>query len=175
MSFLKAAGIRIHREFVGEGAQQATRFELRLPGPPPPAVAVGTPEVRAGQIAAVFVFKAHRVREVPSATLGLQVRFEPEGFVERVSKLFTREVQAGDPRFDEGVFVKTESPVTTARLLARPDVRALISAVVEEGYVELNGKTLVVQLAGRHTDDPPVLLKLVRALLDARDAGALEL
>jgi hypothetical protein len=75
------------------------------------------------------------VREVwtlPSAP-SVQATFGSEGFITKVKKLFSSEIQTGDEDFDRTVYVQSMTPEATQAWLASPEVRAALTAIVRSG------------------------------------------
>lgn len=84
----------------------------------------------------------------------LRASFKKEGVVEKVVKLFKKELQTGDVEFDKKVYISTDTPDVTARFLEDENVRLLILALVQWGGVEVDGKVVQASVEG-HTDDAP--------------------
>lgn len=99
-------------------------------------------------------------------TTGVQASFTFEGTTERLVKIFRKEIQTGDPLFDEHVHVKTDTPDATERLLGSEDLRAVVEGVVAEGgAVEIDGTSVKIELRGRTDLEANALEHLVDALL----------
>ena len=97
---------------------------------------------------------------------GVQATFGPEGIAARFGKLFNKEIQTGDGLFDEHVHVKTDTEVSTAKLLESTDLRAIVEGIVAEGgAVEIDGTSVKIELRGRTDLEPNALEHLVAALL----------
>jgi len=102
---------------------------------------------------------------LPKST-GVEATFSPEGFADKVFKVFTREIQVGDPIFDEAVHIKTDTTDATEALLKSSDLRAIIERViVNGGAIEIDGNTVKMEVAGRHETDDEVFELFVTTLL----------
>lgn len=89
---------------------------------------------------------------------GLKVGFASESLTRRVQKLWTREVQTGDPAFDDLVFIRTRRAQheAVAALLEDADVRSAIAYLVERGAdVMVEGKRLVIRTRDDIEPVPP--------------------
>jgi hypothetical protein len=97
---------------------------------------------------------------------GIHATFSREGIGAKVSKLFNKELQTGDPEFDDAVFIKTKTPDVTSKLLESERVRKVISlSVITAGAVEIDGSHVRMTLVGRRDDEDPEVVALVKALL----------
>jgi hypothetical protein len=102
---------------------------------------------------------------LPRST-GVEATFTPEGFSDKLLKLFKREIQIGDPIFDQEVHIKTDTDETTTALLQSADMRAIIERVVTGGgAIEIDGATVKLEMVGRHETDDDVLVLFVQTLL----------
>lgn len=102
---------------------------------------------------------------LPSST-GVEATFTPEGFSDKLLKLFKREIQIGDPIFDQEVHIKTDTDEATIALLQSADMRAIIERVVTGGgAIEIDGATVKLEMVGRHETDDDVLVLFVQTLL----------
>lgn len=92
----------------------------------------------------------------------VRATFVREGLGRKLSKLMKKELQTGDPTFDDAVYITTETEAAAASLLGAREVREAIAAVIAAGgAVDLSGATVTMtQLA-----DDATLDRLVRALL----------
>ncbi|MFZ5441009.1 MAG: hypothetical protein ACOZQL_13460 [Myxococcota bacterium] len=81
----------------------------------------------------------------------------------RLARWLSPDPETGDHRFDDAVLISTAQPQTTLSFLARADVREAVLALVEQGSLHLEGRVVTADLAGRVTDDPPALRRLVAA------------
>ena len=96
----------------------------------------------------------------------LQATFSKEGFGNKVVKIFKKEIQAGDPAFDEVVYVKTDTEELTAALLKATDARRAIASIVGAGgLIQIDGPFVQLELAGRHENEDSDTVTLVRALI----------
>jgi hypothetical protein len=102
---------------------------------------------------------------LPKST-GVQATFSHENLATSLRKVFKKELQVGDPLFDEVVHIATENLDAAARLLESTDVRASIeSLIVKGGALELAGELATFDLPGRCTEDDELATNVVRALL----------
>jgi hypothetical protein len=102
---------------------------------------------------------------LPKST-GVEATFSPEGFTDKLLKLFKSEIQIGDPIFDQEVHIKTDSEDATTALLQSTDLRAIIERVITGGgAIEIDGATVKLEMAGRHETDDEVLVLFVQTLL----------
>jgi hypothetical protein len=96
----------------------------------------------------------------------VEATFTPEGFSDKLLKLFKREIQIGDPIFDQEVHIKTDTEEATTALLQSSDMRAIIERVVTGGgAIEIDGATVKLEMVGRHETDDDVLVLFVQTLL----------
>jgi len=96
----------------------------------------------------------------------LQATFSKEGLGDKLVKIFKKEIQAGDPAFDQSVYVKTDTEELTAALLQGADVRRAIANIVNAGgFIQVDGPFVQLELAGRHETDDADTVTLVRALI----------
>jgi len=102
---------------------------------------------------------------LPKST-GVEATFSAEGFADKVFKVFKKEIQVGDPIFDEAVHIKTDTMDQTEALLRSSDLRAIIERViVNGGAIEIDGNTVKMEVAGRHEKDDEVFELFVTTLL----------
>lgn len=105
------------------------------------------------------------VVKLPKST-GVEASFTHEGLADKLVKIFKREIQIGDPLFDEHVLIKTDTKEATEALLQSTDLRAIIERViVNGGAIEIDGFTIKLEVPGRHEKDDEVLDLFVRTLL----------
>lgn len=92
-----------------------------------------------------FVSQIHGA--VPVA-LDLRATFSREDVLTRVGKLFRRELQVGDPLFDDRVHIRTDNPDLLGQLLRGNErLQSLIRGVVEQAdSLEIRGNRLRVTL-----------------------------
>ena len=100
----------------------------------------------------------------PSA---LKAKFGKEGFMNKLGKLFKKELQTGDAAFDSAIFISTDTPDETKAFLANDQVRGAIQLSVETGGpITIDGEAVTIELLGHHEDgDDPQVVTIVRALL----------
>lgn len=102
---------------------------------------------------------------LPKST-GVEATFSQEGFADKVFKIFKKEIQAGDPIFDEQVHIKTDTTEATEALLQSQDLRAIIERVITGGgAIEIDGNTVKMEVTGRHETDDEVFELFVTTLL----------
>ncbi|HEX5058819.1 MAG TPA: hypothetical protein VFV99_05630 [Kofleriaceae bacterium] len=102
---------------------------------------------------------------LPKST-GVEATFSAEDFADKVFKVFKREIQVGDPIFDEAVHIKTDTTDQTEKLLQSSDMRAIIERViVNGGAIEIDGNTVTMKVAGRQEKDDEVFELFVTTLL----------
>ena len=102
---------------------------------------------------------------LPKST-GVEASFSMEGLADKLLKIFTREIQVGDPLFDEHVHIKTDTPEATEALLKSSDLRAIIERVItNEGAIEIDGASVKLEMPGRHEKDDEVFVLFVQTLL----------
>jgi len=97
----------------------------------------------------------------------IQATFSRESLATKVLKVFKKEIQTGDPLFDEAVHIKTDTAEPTTALLESTVVRASIeSLVINHGALELAGALVKIAMPGRRAVDEEVAINVVRALVD---------
>lgn len=102
---------------------------------------------------------------LPKST-GVEATFSQEGFADKVLKIFTKEIQVGDPLFDEQVHIKTDTMEQTEALLQSSDLRAIIErVVVGGGAIEIDGNKVKIDVAGRQDNDDEVFALFIKTLL----------
>lgn len=82
----------------------------------------------------------------PAAECPVSADFSREGVLDKLRKLFRREIQVGDPLFDDFVFIKTEDRHETEALLRHSGAQSTLMDLVSRfdrvtlahGVVELN-------------------------------------
>lgn len=95
----------------------------------------------------------------------IQATFSTEGLQHKVVKIFKREVQVGDPSFDDAVYIQTETPEKTAHMLQSPDVRTLIKGLLIHGPVTISGNTVTLTVPGHVEGEDESAVRLLNALL----------
>lgn len=102
---------------------------------------------------------------LPKST-GVQATFTAEGFSDKLLKIFKKEIQIGDPIFDQEVHIKTDTTDETTKLLQSNDLRAIVERVITNGgAIEIDGSTVKLELAGRHETNDEVLVLFVKTLV----------
>jgi hypothetical protein len=103
---------------------------------------------------------------LPKST-GVQARFSRENLRTSLRKVFKKELQMGDPLFDEVVHIETDTLDAATKLLESIVVRASIeSLIVNGGALELAGELATIDLPGRCAEDNELATNVVRSLLD---------
>jgi len=75
----------------------------------------------------------------------LKASFGKEAVLKKIVKIFSKELQVGDPAFDDKVYISTSDPEKTGHFLQNEDVRNLIAEFVGEGgAVEIEGARVMV-------------------------------
>lgn len=95
----------------------------------------------------------------------INATFSAEGIGHKVVKIFKREVQVGDPSFDDAVYIQTDTPEKTAHMLQSPDIRALIKALLAHGPVTIGGSTVTLTVPGHVEGEDESAVRLINALL----------
>jgi hypothetical protein len=97
----------------------------------------------------------------------VQVSFSSESLGTMLRKVFKKEIQTGDPLFDEAVNIRTDTVDATTALLESTDLRASIeSLVINHGTLELVGASVKIELPGQQPVDAELALNVVRSLLE---------
>ena len=99
----------------------------------------------------------HRLKGTVWATMPvpLHAAFFSEHLGHRVIKLFTDELHAGDPLFDDRIWVRTHDREGTARLLSNVGAQAAILELVTlGGAVEIRPEEIEFRLASRQPIAP---------------------
>lgn len=95
----------------------------------------------------------------------IQATFSAEGIGHKVVKIFKREVQCGDPSFDDAVYIETQTPEKTAHMLQSPDVRELIKGLLVHGPVAITGSTVTLTVPGHVEGEDESAVRLINTLL----------
>jgi len=102
---------------------------------------------------------------LPKST-GVEASFSAEGLADKLLKIFKKEIQVGDPLFDEQVHIKTDTTEATEALLQSSDLRAIIERViVNGGAIEIDGNTVKMDVVGRQETDDEVFNLFIKTLL----------
>ncbi len=92
---------------------------------------------------------------LPSAPQ-VQGRFAHEGFLQRLNKVFQREVHSGDAKFDAEVFIDTTTEQETRAWLSDAGRREMVLTVVKSGgYVLSDGSFVEIRVLGPKGSPPP--------------------
>jgi hypothetical protein len=95
----------------------------------------------------------------------VQATFTSESLRKKISKLFKSEIQTGDSRFDDEVFVKTDTRSETAAFLQSDDVKdTIVDAVRSGGSVEIQDSMCVLRMPGANASDSAIV-RFVQALI----------
>lgn len=128
-------------------------------------------EVQAqGVIHFIEVTSTREERDVP-----IRASFRPEGITQKAIKLFKREIQVGDRKFDDAIYISTDTPEMTAALLESEGVKGAIMELAsaggllriadntvhfsEQSKVKIQASTVHLRIC--------VLLHLIEVFLDA--------
>ena len=96
----------------------------------------------------------------------VRATFTKEGFTKKFVKIFKKEIQTGDEPFDQTVYIATETPEETTKLLESNVVRAIIARIVGGGgAVELDGGFVKLALPGHHESEDDDTITLVKAFV----------
>ena len=102
---------------------------------------------------------------LPRATTA-RATFAREGLGKKLSKFVKKELQTGDPAFDDAVYISTDTAEATARFLAPREVREAIAAIVLlGGTVVVDDATVKLGLVGHEDANAAVADRLARALV----------
>lgn len=98
----------------------------------------------------------------------LQVQLTQEGLFDALKKLFSKELQTGDARFDKRVYIHTETPEQTQRFLSAPELRAAVFAIIDAGgEIEIDNQRLELTHGPDHAEDAALVVAAVLALTSA--------
>jgi hypothetical protein len=101
--------------------------------------------------------------------------FSNEGFLEKIGKLFTGELQTGDPLFDDKILVRTSTPEQLAALLRDEGLRmAILDLVPVVLRVDLDAKGVRTSYCHAWQDAPgrDEIVRGVAVLLHHLEAAA---
>ena len=119
------------------------------------------------EVTSSTTYSCERHWSLPGMTT-VRATFTPEGFTHKLRKLFSSEIQVGDPMFDDAVFVSTNTNEATVAFLNKPGVQdAIYGFVTSGGSVSINRAALSISTVD---SDNPEHLPSPRdeaALLDA--------
>lgn len=89
----------------------------------------------------------HREHHVALERGGFAARFVKQGWAERAKKLFVQEVEVGDKRFDDAVYIATDAPDAVRAFLQHERVReALVALVQWDCVIDVTSTELVVSV-----------------------------
>ncbi|TNE90971.1 MAG: hypothetical protein EP330_06805 [Deltaproteobacteria bacterium] len=94
---------------------------------------------------------------IPGAPADFRLQCVPEMLHHKAMKLFSSEVQVGDPSFDQLVYVRTSDAATARSVLASEGVQSALIGLLRDtrandlrgSHVTLEGPTLTVQVVPR--------------------------
>lgn len=122
-------------------------------------------------------FHHFEVSGVPRARIPVRASFTREGAWEKLKKLFIREVQIGDPMFDEFIYVGTDDREATHAFLQHSGVQAVLMDLVSgHKRVTFQYGAITVHEEGPEEVDPsgallPICAMLVHAERMAQPQG----
>ena len=90
--------------------------------------------------------------------------FRGEGVMEKITKIFKKELQTGDAEFDKQVYITTDTPEATRSFLGNESARLLIGGFVRAGGVELEGTTITLSVDGREEGEPREVIEFLKLL-----------
>lgn len=153
-------GVKVSREHFERGGDPFTRFTCLIERARPAADAASPRAAQPGEVE-ILMF----TRAAAPAVIGVQAEFRPETTWTRLTKFLSDELQTDDATFDDDVFIVTKQREAAAALLRSPAVREALREFAKAGRVSLKDGTVIVEVAGKHTDDPPALRRLMSAYL----------
>jgi hypothetical protein len=83
----------------------------------------------------------------------------------KLIKLFKKELQTGDPIFDDEIYISTDTPDETRKFLDDEVRNAIGVCVTTGGPIEIDGTTVTIRLPGDEQGEPNDVLVIARALL----------
>lgn len=98
----------------------------------------------------------------------VKATFSPESMGKKLVKIFKKELQTGDPHFDDEIYISTDTPDETKAFLEADNVRAAIGLLVTTGGpIQIEGTQVTVALLGDIADgeEPAEVAVLARAVL----------
>lgn len=108
--------------------------------------------------------------------LALSAHISPEDWFRKVQKLFGKELQVGDPAFDDAMYIQTDTPDALAEALRSEGLRAaILHAVGTDGRpVEFEGGQASFETHNVATKDLPHKLRDLAIILHHLERHALE-
>lgn len=83
------------------------------------------------------------------APCAVRASFGREVLKHKLIKLFKKEIQVGDPHFDDAVYISTDTPDATNAFLESPRVREIIASMVGAGgAIGIEGATVTFESTG---------------------------
>lgn len=116
----------------------------------------------------------HTLRVVlPEGASAVRARFVRQGWAERAKKIFVDEIEVGEPRFDDAVYIATDTPDATRALVGHARAReALVALAERDCVVDVRPGELVVvhehALGGESERESALALALAAHLLPER-------
>ena len=96
----------------------------------------------------------------------VQASFSREGLVNKVVKLFKKEIQVGDKTFDDLVYISTDTPAETAAFLQSPQIQnTIMLAATSGGSFVIEGQRVVAKYPYSGSNEDADVFNFVRALL----------
>ncbi|MFT3693858.1 MAG: hypothetical protein QM831_12005 [Kofleriaceae bacterium] len=97
----------------------------------------------------------------------VKATFSTESVGKKLVKIFKKELQTGDPHFDDEIYISTDTPDETKAFLD-DDVRSAVGVLVTTGGpIHIEGTQVTITLAGKIEDgeDPHEVLVIAKAVL----------
>ena len=162
-------GVKVEREHVERGGLAFTRFTCVIERAPAEEPQHSQTVTQRGEVELILF---NRTKAPP--VVGFEVEFTAETRWTRLTKFLTDELQTNDAAFDDDVYIEivprlegettpTQHRDVAAQLLGSTQLREALQEFVKTGRVVLHHGKVVVELEGRHTDDPPALRRLMAA------------
>jgi hypothetical protein len=95
----------------------------------------------------------------------LKATFSPESTAKKIIKIFKKELQTGDPHFDDEIYISTDTPEETKAFLDEEVRNAIGFVVTTGGPCEIHGDTLVVCITGDDQSETNEMLMIARAVV----------
>lgn len=107
------------------------------------------------EVASKTTWTCTHIWTLPQSTQ-IQASFAREGFTKKLVKLFKKELQVGDPTFDDLVYISTDTRDATAALLAAEDLRGVIKQLLlAGGGLSIDGDKVTISAVVEGPDDDP--------------------
>jgi hypothetical protein len=96
----------------------------------------------------------------------IHASFSPEGVLDKVVKIFKKEIQVGDKTFDDAVYVSTDTPAETAAFLQSQSIQnTILMCVMGGGSIEVTQNQVIARIPSSTTDEDPSLVSFVQTVL----------